>query len=158
MGATLDPGAAFAILRGMRTYFLRYERHCQNAQALAEYLTTRDEVEQVFYPGLPTHPDHELASRQMRDFGGVLSFALKGADRDRTWAFIDALRVHETASSLGSTDSLVAPVELFFGSDLSEAERSQAHILAPTVRISVGIEHIDDLIADVSQALDASFS
>lgn len=156
MGSTLDPGVAFTILRGMRTYFLRYERHCENAQALAEYLTTRDEVDEVLYPGLATHPDHQRARRQMRDFGGVLSFTLKNADRDRTWAFIDALRLHETASSLGSTDSLVAPVELYFGSDLSEAERTQARILAPTVRISVGIEHIDDLIADVAQALEAS--
>jgi cystathionine beta-lyase/cystathionine gamma-synthase len=158
MGATLDPGAAYAILRGLRTYYLRYERHCRNALALAEYLTTRSEVAEVYYPGLESHPDHALAARQMHDFGGVLAFSLKGAGRDETWAFIDALELYVTASSLGSTDSLAAPVELYFGSDLSEAERAQAQIDPSTVRLAVGIEHIDDLIADVAQALDTVFA
>ena len=158
MGATLDPNAAFSILRGMRTYFLRYERHCQNAQAMAEYLETRPEVSEVFYPGLTSHPGHDLASRQMRDFGGVLSFSIRGADRERTWAFIDSLELHLTASSLGSTDSLAAPVQLYFASDLSEEERAQAHITESTVRLAVGIEHIDDLIADIEQAFGVAFS
>ncbi|HUF72214.1 MAG TPA: aminotransferase class I/II-fold pyridoxal phosphate-dependent enzyme [Gammaproteobacteria bacterium] len=158
MGATLDPGAASAILRGLRTYYLRYERHCRNAKALAEYLETRAEVERVLYPGLQSHPDHALAAKQMHDFGGVLAFSLKDADRDRTWAFIDALKLHVTASSLGSTDSLAAPVQLYFASDLSEAEQSAAQIDESMVRLAVGIEHIDDLIADVAQALDAVFA
>jgi cystathionine beta-lyase/cystathionine gamma-synthase len=158
MGAILDPGAAYFILRGMKTYFLRYERHCQNAQALAEYLESRPEVDEVFYPGLASRPEHGLAGRQMHDFGGVLSFSLKDADQARTWAFIDALKLHVTASSLGSTDSLAAPVQLFLGSDLTAAERSQAKISDATVRLAVGIEHIDDLIADVAQALDAAYS
>jgi cystathionine beta-lyase/cystathionine gamma-synthase len=158
MGAILDPGAADLIARGMKTFYLRYERHCQNAQALAEYLATRPEVDEVIYPGLRTHPAHALAVRQMHDFGGVLSFALKNADRDQTWAFIDALELCVTASSLGSTDSLAAPVQLFLGSDLSEEEQAAAKISVSTVRLAVGIEHIDDLIADVAQALDATFS
>lgn len=158
MGATLDPGAAYSILRGLRTYYLRYERHCENAIALADYLTTRPEVAEVCYPGLASHPDHALAVKQMHDFGGVLAFSLKDADRDKTWAFIDALKLHVTASSLGSTDSLAAPVQQYFASDLSEAERAQARINESTVRLAVGIEHIDDLIADIAQALDAAFS
>jgi cystathionine beta-lyase/cystathionine gamma-synthase len=158
MGATLDPGAAYAILRGLRTYYLRYERHCKNALALAQYLTTRPEVSRVFYPGLASHPDHALAVKQMHDFGGVLAFSLKEADRDRTWAFIDALKLHVTASSLGSTDSLSAPVQLYFASDLSEAEQAAAQITESTVRLAVGIEHIDDIIADVAQALDSVFA
>jgi cystathionine beta-lyase/cystathionine gamma-synthase len=149
---------AYSILRGMRTYFLRYERHCRNAQALAEYLESRPEVADVFYPGLPSHPAHALAAQQMHDFGGVLSFTLEGADEQRTWAFIDALELHVTASSLGSTDSLAAPVELYFASDLSEEERARAGITQATVRLAVGIEHIDDLIADVDQALAVAFS
>ena len=157
MGATLDPGAAYAILRGLRTYYLRYERHCQNAQALAEYLETRSEVARVFYPGLKSHPDHARAAAQMHDFGGVLSFSLEGSDREQTWAFIDALNLHVTASSLGSTDSLAAPVQLYFASDLSDEERAAANIDESMVRLSVGIEHIEDLIADVAQALDAVF-
>lgn len=156
MGAILDPNAAYMISRGMRTYYLRYERHCSNAVAVAEYLEARPEVAEVFYPGLASHPAHALAARQMHDFGGVLSFSLKDAGRDRTWAFIDALQLHATASSLGSTDSLVAPVQLYLGTDLSEDERAQAQINDATIRLAVGIEHIDDLIADLSQAFDAA--
>jgi len=158
MGATLDPAAAYSILRGMRTYFLRYERHCRNAQALAEYLQTRPEITDIYYPGLKSHPGHELAARQMHDFGAVLSFALKDAEESTTWAFIDALKLHVTASSLGSTDSLAAPVQLYFASDLSAEERVQAGITPATVRLAVGIEHIDDLIADIEQALEVAFS
>lgn len=158
MGAILDPGAAYMILRGMRTYYLRYDRHCQNAGALAEYLAGRPEVAEVFYPGLPAHPVHALAKAQMHDFGGVLSFSLKNADRDKTWAFIDALQIHQTASSLGSTDSLVAPVQLYLGSDLSDQEQAEAMIGEATVRLAVGIEHVDDLIADLAQAFDAVFA
>jgi cystathionine beta-lyase/cystathionine gamma-synthase len=158
MGAILDPNAAYMISRGMRTYYLRYERHCSNAMAVAEYLESRAEVGEVFYPGLASHPAHALVLRQMHDFGGVLSFSLKNADRDRTWAFIDALQLHSTASSLGSTDSLVAPVQLYLGSDLSDDEQAQAQIGEATIRIAVGIEHVDDLIADLSQAFDAAFA
>jgi cystathionine beta-lyase/cystathionine gamma-synthase len=157
MGSTLDPGAAFLILRGLKTYYLRYERHCRNAQALAEFLETRPEVEQVFYPGLESHPSHALAARQMHDFGGVLTFTLKDADQDRAWAVIDALKLHATASSLGSADSLAAPVRLYLGSDLSSEEQQAAQISPATIRLSVGLEHIDDLIADVAQALDAAY-
>jgi len=158
MGAILDPGAANLILRGMKTYYLRYQRHCQNAQVLAEYLASRPEVADVFYPGHSSHPAHDLAAKQMHDFGGVLSFSLKNADSDKTWAFIDALKLHVTASSLGSTDSLVAPVQLYLGTDLSDAEQAEALISESTVRLAVGIEHIDDLIADLAQAFEASFS
>jgi cystathionine beta-lyase/cystathionine gamma-synthase len=157
MGAILDPGAAYFILRGMKTYFLRYERHCRNAQALAEYLAGRPEIEAVYYPGLPDHPAHALARRQMHDFGGVLSFALSAADQDRTWRFIDALKLCVTASSLGSTDSLAAPAQLFLGTDLSPEERRAALITESTVRLAVGIEHIDDLIADIDQALAVAY-
>jgi cystathionine beta-lyase/cystathionine gamma-synthase len=157
MGAILDPGVAYLISRGMRTYYLRYERHCQNAGAVAEYLAARTEVAEVFYPGLTSHPAHALAARQMHDFGGVLSFTLRDADREKTWAFIDALKLHATASSLGSTDSLVAPVALYLGTDLSEDEQAEALIGQSTIRLAVGIEHIDDLIADLTQAFDAVF-
>jgi cystathionine beta-lyase/cystathionine gamma-synthase len=156
MGAILDPSAAYMISRGMRTYYLRYQRHCQNAQAVAEYLEARPEVAEVFYPGLASHPAHALAVRQMHDFGGVLSFSLKDADRDRTWAFIDALKLHATASSLGSTESLVAPVQLYLGTDLGEDEQAEALISESTVRLAVGIEHVDDLIVDLAQAFDTA--
>jgi cystathionine beta-lyase/cystathionine gamma-synthase len=124
--------------------------------AIAEFLSQRREVEKVFYPGLPSDPGHTLASRQMTDFGGVLSFDLR-ADKDQTWAFIDALQLFATTASLGSTDSLVAPVKLYLGMDLTSEEQEQAQIKDSTVRLAVGIEHIDDLIADLTQALTRVF-
>jgi cystathionine beta-lyase/cystathionine gamma-synthase len=157
MGSTLDPGAAFLVLRGLKTYYLRYERHSANALAIAQYLGTRREVAKVFYPGLPSDPGHALAKQQMTDFGGVLSFDLN-ATQEQTWAFIDALELFVTTASLGSTDSLVSPVKLFLGSDLSAEEQARAQIKDSTVRFAVGIEHIDDLIADIDQALRKTFS
>jgi len=156
MGSTLDPGVAYLMLRGMKTYYLRYARHSENALAIAEFLAGRREVERVHYPGLESHPAHALARRQMRDFGGVLSFDLR-ASKEETWAFIDSLEIFATTASLGSTDSLVAPVQLYLGSDLTAEEQRRAGITPSTVRLAVGIEHPDDLIADIAQALDRTF-
>jgi cystathionine beta-lyase/cystathionine gamma-synthase len=156
MGAVLDPGVAFLATRGLKTYYLRYERHSANALAIAEFLTRRKEVTKVYYPGLPADPGHSLARKQMSDFGGVLSFDLD-ATKERTWAFIDALELFTTTASLGSTESLVAPVQLYLGSDLSAEEQKLAQIKESTVRFAVGIEHVDDLVADVEQALRKVF-
>lgn len=156
MGAVLDPGVAFLAARGLKTYYLRYERHSANALAIAEYLAKRKEVTKVYYPGLADDPGHALARKQMTDFGGVLSFDL-AASKESTWAFIDALELFTTTASLGSTESLVAPVQLYLGSDLSADEQKRAQIKESTVRFAVGIEHVDDLIADIEQALAKTF-
>jgi cystathionine beta-lyase/cystathionine gamma-synthase len=156
MGAVLDPGVAFLMARGLKTYYLRYERHSQNAQALAEWLANAKEVTKVYYPGLPSDAGHALARKQMTDFGGVVTFDLD-ADKDRTWAFIDALELFTTTASLGSTESLVAPVRLYLGTDLSAEDQARALLKDSTVRFAVGIEHVDDLIADVEQALRKVF-
>jgi cystathionine beta-lyase/cystathionine gamma-synthase len=156
MGAVLDPGAAFLISRGLKTYYLRYERHSANALAIAELLAKRNEVTKVYYPGLPSDAGHALAREQMSDFGGVLSFDLD-ADKERTWAFIDALELFTTTASLGSTESLVAPVQLYLGSDLTAEEQKRALIKPSTVRLAVGLEHVDDLIADLEQAFAKTF-
>ena len=156
MGAVLDPGVAFLISRGLKTYYLRYERQSANALAIAEYLAKRKEVTRVFYPGLPSDPGHKLARKQMEDFGGVVTFDLD-SDEKRAWTFIDALELFTTTASLGSTESLVSPVKLYLGSDLSAEERAQAQIQEGTVRLAVGIEHVDDLIADIDQALRKTF-
>jgi cystathionine beta-lyase/cystathionine gamma-synthase len=156
MGAVLDPGVAFLAARGLKTYYLRYERHSANALAIAEFLTKRREVTSVYYPGLPSDSGHALAREQMSDFGGVLSFDLD-ADKERTWAFIDALELFTTTASLGSTESLVAPVQLYLGSDLTTEEQKRAKIKESTVRFAVGIEHVDDLIADVDRAHAKTF-
>lgn len=156
MGSTLDPGAAFLIGRGMKTYYLRYARHSANAEAIARFLEARSEVRRVVYPGLDSHPDHALAVRQLHDFGGVLSFELD-TDEAGAWAFIDGLELFVTTASLGSTDSLVAPASLYLGRDLAPEELAQSGIAASTVRFAVGIEHVDDLIADIGQALERTF-
>ena len=157
MGATLDPGAAFLILRGLRTYALRYRRHSESAMALAEFLSGHPRVERVYYPGLTDDPGHELASKQMDDgYGCVLSFDLRG-DGERAWEVIDALQLFATVSSIGSTESLVAPVKLYFAGDLSEEECARAGIGENTVRLAVGLEDPGDLIADLEQAFSAAF-
>jgi len=156
MGATMDPGVAFLMLRGMKTYYVRYRKHSANAQAVAEFLESRSEVAAVYYPGLRSHPAHALAARQMQDFGGVLAFDL-AAGKAETWAFIDALELFITTASLGSTDSLVAPAKLYLGGDLTPDEQARAGLKDSTVRLAVGIEDVDDLIADLEQAFHRVF-
>ena len=152
LGPVLDPDAAFMILRGLKTYWLRYRQQCKNAMELASFLDAREEVSKVYYPGLATDPGHQRAKEQMSDYGAVVSFEL-GTDSPTTHRFVDALRLFSTCASLGSTESLVAPVKLFWGYDLNEDELLQAKITDGTVRIAVGTEHIDDLRADLDQAL-----
>jgi cystathionine beta-lyase/cystathionine gamma-synthase len=156
MGAVLDPEVAFLVARGLKTYYLRYERHSANALAIAEFLAKRKEVTKVYYPGLPSDSGHALARKQMSDFGGVVSFDLD-PDVGSTWAFIDALELFTTTASLGSTESLVAPVQLYLGSDLTPEEQRRAQIKESTVRFAVGLEHVDDLIADIEQAFAKTF-
>jgi cystathionine beta-lyase/cystathionine gamma-synthase len=156
MGSVLDPEVAFLMLRGLKTYYLRYRQHSENALAIAEFLAGRPEVKRVLYPGHQSHPEHALAARQMDDFGGVVSFDLDGG-REETWAFIDALELFITTASLGSTDSLVAPAKLYSCGDLTADEIATTDISESTVRLAVGIEHVDDLIADLRQALTTVF-
>jgi cystathionine beta-lyase/cystathionine gamma-synthase len=156
MGPTLDPAAAFLILRGLKTYYLRYRQHSENALAIANHLHDHRRVLRVYYPGREDDPGHALAGRQMEDYGGVLSFELD-ADHSQATRFIDALALFATTASLGSTESLVSPVRLFLGADLSAAELEQSMITDSTVRLAVGVEHVDDLIADLDQAFVAAF-
>jgi cystathionine beta-lyase/cystathionine gamma-synthase len=157
LGPSLDPHAAFLIQRGMRTYFLRYERQCANALAVAAHLAADPRVVRVFHPGLPTHPQHALARRQMSDFGTVVSFELAGGyeNGDR---FADALQLFAISASVGSVESLVMPPRLLGGGELSPQQRAQSLLTAGTVRLSVGLEDRDDLLADLAQALDRAFA
>ena len=157
IGSTMDPGAAYLILRGLRTYHLRHARHSSSALSVAEYLATSPLVEKVFYPGLKSDFEYELATKQMDGCGAVLAFNLK-ADKTHTWAFIDALKLFATASSIGSAESLVAPVKLYFAGDLDEQELKQTGIKDSTVRLSIGLEHPDDLIDDLEKAFTKVFN
>lgn len=152
-GACLDPHAAFLISRGLKTFILRYTEHCQNALAVAQFLETHPKVKRVWYPGLASHPQHQLASRQMQQFGGILAAELETTPKDLT-RFFSQLRLFSLSGGLGSTDSLIAPVEYFYGSDLSTEEKQSLGISPTVVRLSVGLEAQADLVEDLQQALE----
>jgi cystathionine beta-lyase/cystathionine gamma-synthase len=152
IGATLDPHAAFLIQRGMRTYFLRYERQCANALMVSRFLQTHPKVAAVHYPGLPEHPQHALARRQMKDFGAVVSFEIAGGLAAAA-RFADSLQYFSIAASVGSTESLVMPPQLLGGSEFNAEQRAASLLRPGTVRLSIGLEDASDLIDDLSQAL-----
>ena len=153
LGAFLDPHAAFLILRGLKTYFLRNREQAANAMQVAQLLANHEQVARVFYPGLAAHPQHALARAQMHDFGSIVSFDIRGgAEGGRRFA--DALRLFAKAASLGSTESLVMPPQLLRERDLTPAQVELSGVSDSTVRLSVGIEDAEDLIADLRQALE----
>jgi cystathionine beta-lyase/cystathionine gamma-synthase len=154
IGATLDPHAAFLIQRGLKTYTLRYERQCANALQIARFLETHPRVERVVYPGLSSHPQHQLAQRQMHDFGAMVSIELKQGVSPV--AFANALKLFVMAASVGSTESLVQPGQLMTPRGLNAQEQQWAAVTDQTMRLSLGIEDADDLIADLEQALNAA--
>jgi cystathionine beta-lyase/cystathionine gamma-synthase len=157
MGPTLDPHAAFLIQRGIRTYFLRYQRECSNALEVSRFLQAHARVRRVFHPGLDSHPQHALAKRQMGDFGTIVSFELAGGFEEGN-RFAKALKLFSITSSVGSTESLVMPPQLLGGQELTAAQREASMIGPGTVRLSIGIEEAADLTADLAQALDAAFA
>ncbi len=157
MGPTLDPHAAFLIQRGMRTYFLRYERQCANALVVSRFLRDHAVVKRVFYPGLDSHPQHDLAARQMSDFGAVVSFELQGGYEQGN-RFAGALELFSIAASVGSTESLVLPAQLLGGHEYTPEQRAVSLIGPGTVRLSIGLEDAQDLLRDLAQALDKAFA
>ncbi len=152
MGAVPDPQNAALLLRGLKTLGLRVARQNQNGQTIAEFLESHPAVEQVWYPGLPSHPDHALAARQMNGFGGVVSFTVRG-DLERTSRVIDALEIPLIAASLGGVESLVEQPALMSYYELSSEERAEIGIRDNLVRLSLGVEDPDDLILDLDRAL-----
>jgi cystathionine beta-lyase/cystathionine gamma-synthase len=156
MGPTLDPHAAFLIQRGMRTYFLRYERQCANALACSAFLKKHARVRQVYYPGLDTHPQHALARRQMSDFGTVVTLELEGG-YEQGARFAESLQFFSISASVGSAESLVMPPQLLAGNEYTPAQRAASLITQGTVRLSIGLEDEQDLLSDLGQALDKAY-
>jgi cystathionine beta-lyase/cystathionine gamma-synthase len=155
LGPTLDPHATYLILRGLKTYFLRWDAQCRNAMRVAEFLAARPEVARVRYPGLPGDAGHALAARQMDGFGTLVTFdLLHGAEAGTRFA--DALELFSIAASLGSTESLVVPPALQQPRGMTDEQCAWTGINAGTVRLSVGIEDVDDLLDDLRQALERS--
>lgn len=152
MGATISPHDAWLIIRGLKTLSVRMERHCANAQKVAEYLATHPAVAQVFYPGLPSHPGHRFIGTQMKAAGGVLAFELNGSLDDGRF-FINQCQLLSLAVSLGDAESLIQHPASMTHSPYTAEERRAAGISDGLIRISVGLEHVDDIIADLEQAL-----
>jgi cystathionine beta-lyase/cystathionine gamma-synthase len=155
LGGTLDPHAAFLILRGLKSYFVRYPAQAASALRIAQLLAAHPAVERVHYPGLPAHPQHALAARQMRDFGSIVTFDLRGGEAAGR-RFADALELFALAASLGSGESLVLTPQMMGARELNAEQQRLSGITPGTVRLSIGLEDVDDLIEDVTRALTAA--
>lgn len=154
MGLACSPFDAWLVLRGVKTLGPRMEAHQRGAMALASFLDAHDKIEHVYYPGLTDHPQHALAKRQQRGFGAMLSFDLKGG-RPAVERLLSKLQLFQLAESLGGVESLIEYPDTMSHASMTEPARREAGITEKTLRVSVGIEHADDLIADFKQALEA---
>ncbi len=153
IGGTISPHDAWLILRGLKTLSVRVERHCKSAQTVAEYLENHPLVSEVYYPGLKSHAGHKFLGSQMRGAGGVIGFELDGS-LDEGREFINSMQLFSIAVSLGDAESLIQHPASMTHSPYSPEERQNAGISDGLIRISVGLEHADDLIADLAQAFD----
>ena len=151
-GAVMDPFAAYLILRGLKTLEIRMERHCANAKAIAEFLDQHPAVEKVYYPGLKNHVGHDIAARQMKDFGGMLSFEVKGGRAAGT-KLVNALHLITVAVSLGDAETLIEHPASMTHSTYTEEELAASGIPGGLIRLSAGLENAEDIIADLEQAL-----
>lgn len=149
-GAVLGPQEAFLVLRGLKTLEIRMERHCQNARKVAEYLVSNPKVEKVYFPGLEEHPNHKVAASQMRDFGAMISFEVKGG-LEAGKALCDNLDMIALAVSLGDTETLIQHPASMTHSPYTPEERAASGIPEGLIRLSVGIENVEDIIADLEQ-------
>jgi len=151
-GATLGPMDSFLVLRGIKTLHLRVQRHCENGEKVAEYLDNHPLVERVYYPGLASHPFHEIAKKQMNGFGGMVTFTFKSGKKEDAIKFLENLKVFTLAESLGGVESLANHPALMTHASIPEDKRKEVGISDDLVRLSVGIEDIEDLLADLEQA------
>lgn len=155
IGAVMGPFDAYLVLRGIKTLALRMERHNASAMNIAKWLESHEGVERVVYPGLPSHPQHALAKRQMRGFGGMITFYIKGG-LDEARKFLGATTLFTLAESLGGVESLIEHPGVMTHASVPEAMRTELGISDALIRLSVGIEHVDDLIADLENAFKAA--
>ncbi len=153
LGGTLDPMAAWLLLRGLKTLALRMERHNQNGMQIAQFLEKHPKIAKVYYPGLPSHPQHSLAKKQMRGYGGVVSFEIKG-DFEKTVQFVESLKLCLLAASLGGTETLATQPTTSSHYFITPEQRQKLGITDQLVRLALGIEDPEDIIADLKQALN----
>jgi len=152
-GAVCGPMDSFLILRGIKTLHLRIQRHCENGKIVAEYLATHPKIEKVYWPGFTTHPNHDVAKRQMKDFGGMLSFVTKGNSYEDAVKIVERFKFFTLAESLGGVESLSGHPASMTHASIPKEEREKTGVLDSLIRLSVGIEDADDLIEDLKQAI-----
>jgi cystathionine gamma-lyase len=151
-GATPGPMDSFLVIRGLKTLHIRMERHCFNGRKVAEFLKGHPKVEKIYWPGFTDHPGHEIAKKQMRDFGGMVSIVIKG-DKEETFRIASKFKVFSLAESLGGVESLVNHPSTMTHASIPKEERERVGVVDSLLRLSVGIEDIEDLLDDLKQAL-----
>ncbi|PBQ33951.1 cystathionine gamma-synthase [Sphingobacteriaceae bacterium] len=152
-GANPGPMDSFLVMRGIKTLHLRMERHCFNGRKVAEYLKTNSKIEKIYWPGFTDHPNHEIAKKQMRDFGGMISIVLKDKSIENTFKIASSFKVFSLAESLGGVESLINHPATMTHASIPKEEREKAGVTDNLLRLSVGVEDIEDLIEDLKQAL-----
>lgn len=152
-GAVCGPQDSFLVLRGIKTLHIRMQRHCENGKAVAQYLVNHPKVEKVYWPGLESHPNHEVAKAQMDDFGGMISFTTKGNNYEEAIKVVENLKIFTLAESLGGVESLAGHPASMTHASIPKEEREKTGVVDSLIRLSVGIEDEEDLISDLKQAL-----
>ncbi len=152
-GAICGPMDSFLVLRGIKTLHIRMQRHCENGKAVAEYLESHPKIDKVYWPGFENHPNHEIAKKQMKDFGGMLSFTIKGNSYDKAIKVLENLKVFTLAESLGGVESLSGHPASMTHASIPKEEREKTGVIDSLIRLSVGIESKKDLIKDLEKAL-----
>ena len=152
-GAVPGPMDSFLTLRGIKTLHVRLQRHCENGKAVAEYLAAHPQIEKVYWPGFDTHPNHDVAKKQMKDFGGMLSFIPKGADYKAAIKIVENLKLFTLAESLGGVESLAGHPASMTHASIPKEEREKSGVVDSLIRLSVGIEDAQDLIDDLAHAI-----
>jgi cystathionine beta-lyase/cystathionine gamma-synthase len=152
-GAVTAPMDSFLVLRGIKTLHLRVQRHCENGEKLANFLVNHPKIEKVYWPGFPTHPNHDVARKQMRGFGGMISFTMKGNRLEDALEVVKNVEIFALAESLGGVESLIGHPATMTHASIPKEVREKTGVVDSLIRLSVGIEDADDLIADLTQAL-----
>ena len=153
-GATPGPMDSFLVMRGIKTLHLRMERHCYNGRIIAEYLKTHPRIEKIYWPGFIDHPNHLIARKQMKDFGGMISIVLRGASIEETFRVASSFHVFSLAESLGGVESLVNHPATMTHASIPKAERERVGVVDNLLRLSVGVEDVEDLLEDIKKALE----
>lgn len=153
-GANPGPMDSFLVLRGIKTLHVRMDRHCYNGRKVAEFLKSHPKIETIYWPGFPDHANHDIAKKQMKDFGGMLSFSMKGNSMEEAFKLASGMKVFSLAESLGGVESLIGHPASMTHASIPKEEREKSGVVDSLLRLSIGIEDADDLIADLKQALD----